>query len=332
MKGGKRILCLSILLPLLVGCGAVGEPELFLPSPMPRPARTTTPTPTHTLTPTATPSPTPQPSPAGAQGTEVFGPTAAAFNLTPTAIRSEGGATIEYFVTSDSEVSPGGSVTLFWSTLDVERATIYRLDEAGERVQFWVVRPRGRLVVATRAEDRDMARFALVIGEEEQELEAVLEIPLVACAEPWFFEPAPSDLCTAGPATFSRAAEQPFERGRMIWLEAEKRIYVLYADDQLPRWEAFPDAFVEGETPESASEFDNPPEGMIQPVRGFGLVWRSNEQVRARLGWATGLEVGFDGAIQADLGEEGSSLYLRSVDGNVLALAPEGAGWRVWQP
>lgn len=326
-----RCLFLVLLLPLLAGCGAVGEPEPFVPSPLPRPSSTPTPTATITPTPTSTPTVTPEPVALGPDATTVFGPTEAAF-AAPTAERTADGLRIEYFVTSNDETAPGGSVTLFWSALGAERATVYRLDEAGERVQFWAVRPQGRLVVATRFEDRDTARFALVVGEGEDEIESILEIPLVSCVEPWFFAPASTDVCTAGPATFTQAAEQRFERGRMIWLAAEMRIYVVYDDGQVPAWEAFVDAFVEGETPESAPEFDNPPAGLIQPVRGFGLVWRNNEPVRSRLGWATGPEAGFDGAVQASLEADGSSLYMRNVDGSVLILEPEGAGWRTLEP
>jgi hypothetical protein len=34
---------------------------------------------------------------------------------------------------------------------------------------------------------------------------------------------------------------------------------------------------------------------LIQPVRGFGLVWRSNQPIRDALGWATLSEAQYDG-------------------------------------
>ena len=38
-----------------------------------------------------------------------------------------------------------------------------------------------------------------------------------------------------------------------------------------------------------------PPSGLIQPVRGFGLVWRSNAGNRDALGWGTQGETQYDG-------------------------------------
>jgi hypothetical protein len=40
------------------------------------------------------------------------------------------------------------------------------------------------------------------------------------------------------------------------------------------------------------------PNGLFQPVRGFGKVWRETPGVRDRLGWATNAEQGSTGAYQ----------------------------------
>jgi hypothetical protein len=41
-----------------------------------------------------------------------------------------------------------------------------------------------------------------------------------------------------------------------------------------------------------------PPDGLRQPVRGFGKVWRERPGVREALGWATAEETGFTAIIQ----------------------------------
>ena len=84
-------------------------------------------------------------------------------------------------------------------------------------------------------------------------------------------------------------AEQPFEGGRMIWLEPVNQIWVLLDDG---RWLTFNDSFVEGE-PESDPSITPPSDDLFQPTRGFGKLWRSDETLRDALGWATAPETGY---------------------------------------
>jgi hypothetical protein len=325
----KKTLSILIALLALAGCGGLTDPEPFVPTAAPTRTATSTPTPTITPSPTLTRTPTPLPTPTGSTPTEVFGPT-----TTPHAEATRQPSTlvpgtleIEYFVTSSADVAPGDNVTLLWSIIGADEAKIYRLDAEGARTrQYWPVDNRGRLTVATQTTDLERAQFSLVIGEGEDALVENLVIPLTGCIEPWFFEPAP-EICSAGAVEYTQAAEQPFERGLMLWVQSEDSIYVVFSDGQQPAWVAVADAFVEGETPESSPEFVPPAEGLIQPVRGFGLVWRNDESIRSRLGWATLSEVAFDGAVQAGLAGEGTSLYMRSARGTILSLSPGGAAW-----
>jgi hypothetical protein len=87
-------------------------------------------------------------------------------------------------------------------------------------------------------------------------------------------------------------AEQPFQRGRMFWLQPTGQIWVmLETEPGVGIWQVYDDAFKEGDL-----EFDpsiTPPEGLLQPIRGFGTIWRGNPEVRQTLGWATDNEFGF---------------------------------------
>jgi DNA-binding beta-propeller fold protein YncE len=89
-------------------------------------------------------------------------------------------------------------------------------------------------------------------------------------------------------------AHQLFERGAMVWREDTLRIYVLYADGS---WADYADTWT-AEQPESDPGIV-PPQGLVQPKRGFGKVWRTEPDVRARIGWAMQEEKGLRSAVQA---------------------------------
>jgi hypothetical protein len=87
-------------------------------------------------------------------------------------------------------------------------------------------------------------------------------------------------------------AEQPFQRGRMFWLEPIDQVWVMVETEPgLGIWHVYEDLFEEGD-PE-LDESLVPPTGLFQPVRGFGLIWRTGEDLRTNMGWATDVEVGF---------------------------------------
>jgi hypothetical protein len=93
-------------------------------------------------------------------------------------------------------------------------------------------------------------------------------------------------------------AEQVFERGRMLWLQPLRQIWVLVGDEIDPMagtWQCYLDEFAEGQ-PERDPALD-PPQGITtasrlegaipsQPIRGFGKIWRENTALREALGWA----------------------------------------------
>lgn len=133
---------------------------------------------------------------------------------------------------------------------------------------------------------------------------------LAACA-PAYPEPTATPT-PALPAEFqpsfgcnARIIEQPFERGRMYWLGRSQdqrcatvpdftpgagEIWVLFYDggNLSGRWARYVDDWDETTMPESDPEL-LPPDGLIQPVRGFGHVWRNKltEAERELIGWAT---------------------------------------------
>ena len=82
--------------------------------------------------------------------------------------------------------------------------------------------------------------------------------------------------------------EQGYEHGRMFWLRHNRQIWVMVdvpPDNPAGDWYCYNDIFVEGEPEIDPSLI--PPDGLYQPRRGFGTLWRSHPELKAGLGWAT---------------------------------------------
>lgn len=99
--------------------------------------------------------------------------------------------------------------------------------------------------------------------------------------------------CPQGKAELIATAAQRFQQGQMLWRGDRQVIYVLEADG---RWSFFGDTWEDGDDPFDPSIIV--PEGLYQPVRGFGQVWRDQPGLRASLGYALAEETGFSGTIQ----------------------------------
>ena len=103
--------------------------------------------------------------------------------------------------------------------------------------------------------------------------------------------------CVSGSPQQRLAAYQSFEHGFMLWSQAEDSIYVLsntaiQQGQATDTWWRLEDTFTESDPAIDEGLF--PPEGLLQPERGFGKVWRNNGFVREAIGWATATEEGYD--------------------------------------
>ncbi len=115
-----------------------------------------------------------------------------------------------------------------------------------------------------------------------------------------------------------RLVHQPFERGHMFYRDTGN-IYAI--SEQSIRqgnptdiyWQ-LPDSWQEGQAESDPSL--TPPDGLLQPIRGFGNVWRNTPSLRDVLGWATAPEEWID-AFWQDF--EGGWM-LRSADGRIFGL------------
>jgi len=98
--------------------------------------------------------------------------------------------------------------------------------------------------------------------------------------------------CASGEASTVWAAWQPFESGNMIWRQNEDAVYVYAGDGD---WTRYEDNWNEEAL---SNNRGTAPTGLQSPVRGFGYLWETNDDVYNDLGWATGDEKGFCARIQ----------------------------------
>lgn len=103
--------------------------------------------------------------------------------------------------------------------------------------------------------------------------------------------PLPPDFPTPY-ITQVQVAEQLYENGRMFWVQRVRQIWVVHITGEgRGEWFTYEDTFLDGE-PETDPSLV-PPEGRIQPERGFGKLWREVPGLRDMLGWAVQPEVGY---------------------------------------
>jgi hypothetical protein len=178
--------------------------------------------------------------------------------------------------------------------------------------------------------------FRLVV--EARGIRTVRGAPLaVECpdASPDWFLDNPPGICPKDARLSSYAAAQRFEHGLMIWVEAQDAYYILYDSFITPAGRrSIPSTITSlqilhgpldltpGASPDNRGE-ETPPNGLLEPISGFGLVWRGEvvgiEDVRARLGWAVEPEYGFDMVYQCEM-SCGSTwdCYLQGPEGEIF--------------
>ena len=135
----------------------------------------------------------------------------------------------------------------------------------------------------------------------------------------------------AGPAEATPVIEEPFERGRVLYIQSRNRVYTLFNDGRAPAWLSFENRYNPAIHPESEESFVPPP-GLVQPLRIIGFVWRGNDTVRNRLGLGVQAETTYDGFVQTIVTGTDEQIYVSSADGTVLHLIPGGDIWEIITP
>ena len=165
------------------------------------------------------------------------------------------------------------------------------------------------IVTATPAPNEIVVRmtFTPMIGNSDVET-INLSTPQATIAEPTIKPSSTSEVFPSPVAKEIFIAEQEFERARFFWLEPAERsqsIWVLFYEKDSPvkgKWGIFEDTFEEGEV--SLDPNIVPPEGFLQPIRGFGKLWRNNLELKEDVGWALEREFGYIAEYRYEYGGE----------------------------
>ncbi len=236
------------------------------------------------------------------------------------------------------EAYPGDVITLKWSTTGnhVSICPIYQSIYDAPCIEGG---GSGEASVTIPARYRNLAQYVLRANPEASGPSATVDVTL-HCPDAWFFD-NPPHTCAKSLAVTTPAAYQLFEHGFMIWLEWDHIIYVFFDDSQpangMPPTAQALDEWKPGD-PESDPSIV-PPAGFYQPVRGFGLAWRTKDNVRSRLGWATAAESGYQTPYQCDAIRTAFNspgyfhCYFRDVAGRVIEFRNDGwgSGWKFWE-
>ena len=152
------------------------------------------------------------------------------------------------------------------------------------------------------------------------------------CANAWVSEmqTTKAGICPK-PVEFGWAAQQPFEHGFMIWLQPSQTIYVFFNNYGGHSYRSYDDTFNEGDQESDPNLL--PPTGYQQPQRGFGKVWRDNDEVRQNLGWATAGETGFETWRQTyqGIGMHNINTWLKDINQSIIELDSNASAWTYFQ-
>ena len=261
------------------------------------------------------PAPTLPPATAAPGATSVPAPSIVVFTIEPTTIM------------------PGQPVTLTWQASG-DSVTLQRIDIFGRLGEFFSVGASGQQVLRPPPEQRGQVEFVLVVTRGSASVQAMARAAIL-CPDTWFFANPPPE-CPASPPNATAMQAQSFEHGLMLWTQYNDFIYALYDDGGHPRWDAWANAWFPGQLESDPSLV--PPPGFYQPLRGFGVAWRTGyvspvQVVRDRLGWATAPEAPVPNArVQCDSLPKYSRCYLTGPGGVVYVLQPERSGWSIWNP
>ncbi len=225
-------------------------------------------------------------------------------------------AQILSFTAAPETVPRGGSITVGWQVINAVDIGVWLIEPGGRLSQAAPnPQPSGAWTVTLPDYYTTTVTFMLFATDAAgNQVQQGLTRDII-CPYTYFFGgPYEGETCPKEPARTVQAAFEAFENGVMLWRGDTGEIIVLYNDTHLV--EHYRDTW-QGE---EVRVPETPPDGLYQPVRGFGRLWVDNPQVRARIGWATTLEQGYTMTYQASGDFKYTRSYMDWPDGTVIYL------------
>lgn len=245
------------------------------PFPTGSPTNTITPTATVTFTPSATNTPLATATPTA--------------TLTPLVSPTLPGPVITSFAASASNVQPNGSLTLVWSS-NADSARIDVLNGQGLVTNSFSVVPTGQLPVTVPGNLGRLIIYRLIAIKNGQQAIQNAGVTIL-CQYTWFFgdQFAPADAtCPSNVGSLGEGRFQGFERGFMIWVNADG-LNRVYGMDSTGRYIAYTSTW-DGTT--TSTCYSTPPTGLFEPQGVFNWAYcNTNAPIgawAASIGWASG--------------------------------------------
>lgn len=242
----------------------------------------------------------------------------------------DGFPVIEAF-TATSEVVSGSygarRVTFSWQTSGATHVTIIN-PETGHFAESRSVEADGTLVIETVQTAVPNPTMRIEARNEVTGEVRTATVQMVwPCPYPYFV--AVDEPNCAEPVVEAEAVYQSFERGFMVRVPTTNPYHLeppsIYVFDDTGQVRWYVDGWAEGQ-PESDPALV-PPVGLLQPVRGFGKLWRENSWLSDSLGWATAMEGGYNVELQHSLHQSAPASYLRLPNGRVVRLVLADGSW-----
>jgi hypothetical protein len=204
----------------------------------------------------------------------------------PTPTRSTSDPVINHFTVNPSSATEGDEITLSWDVSGVNSVRLISSFPGASQPNTDVVVGNVGTQTMNAPYGWQEVVFILRLAEGGNYIPPLqtITVPLT-CRFVWMDGHNSSASCPDTPPKTAQATYQAFERGYMVWhvdsMSNTTKIVWIYFNE-LESFTTAPD-FYAGET----LLFDEtPPEGLYQPINGFGSIWITYDNIRERLGWA----------------------------------------------
>lgn len=235
-----------------------------------------------------------------------------------TRLGGEAGPAVLSFSLTPNPAAPGGDITLSWRVDGTEYALIEVYNANSNQVPlevFEYLPLRGTLTYRLPAEVTDSARFVVWgANRSDHPVPVTLWERVVSAGRV-------VNIATGDSTTIqTQAAFQQYENGFMIWRGDTGEVLVFGNAGQLIKHAER----VYAVWPDVPADYDIPP-NRVRPVNAFGKVWGHDDEARAILGFATGVEQRYGVTLRI---ENGAAAEISLPDGRVANVMGRGNVWR----